>query len=81
MKQQLDWEGIDNADSLASILVNIGLQGNLQQFLPLLKDPDSENIIKTAYDFASVERSAKTIATATELAAKIDLGANVGLFS
>jgi hypothetical protein len=49
--------------------------------LPLLKDPDSENIIKTAYDFASVERSAKTIATATELAAKIDLGANVGLFS
>lgn len=71
MKQQLDVEGIENADSLASILVNIGLQGNLQQFLPLLKDPDSENIIKTAYDLASIQRSAKTIAIATERAAKV----------
>lgn len=71
MKQELDLEGIVNADSLASILVNIGLQGNLQQLLPLLKDPDSENIIKTAYDLASIQRSAKTIAIATERAAKV----------
>ena len=71
VKQQLESEGIDNADSLASILVNIGLPENLQEFLPLLKDPDSENIIKTAYDFASIHRSARTIATATERAAKV----------
>ncbi|MCC3413606.1 MULTISPECIES: response regulator [unclassified Microcoleus] len=71
VKQQLDAEGIDNADSLASILVNIGLQGNVQEFVPLLKDPDSENIIKTAYDFASIQKSARTIATATERAAKV----------
>jgi signal transduction histidine kinase len=71
VKQQLESEGIDNADSLASILVNIGLLENLQEFLPLLKDPDSENIIKTAYDFASIHRSARTIATATERAAKV----------
>ena len=71
VKQQLDAEGIDNADSLASILVNIGLQGNVQEFVPLLKDPDSENIIKTAYDFASIHKSARTIATATERAAKV----------
>lgn len=71
MKQQLDLEGIDNAESLASILVNIGLQGNLEQFLSLLKDPNSENIIKTAYEFSSIQRSAKTIATATERAAKV----------
>jgi signal transduction histidine kinase len=71
VKQQLESEGIGNADSLASILVNIGLLENLQEFLPLLKDPDSENIIKTAYDFASIHRSARTIATATERAAKV----------
>ncbi|WP_293338920.1 response regulator [Microcoleus sp. CAWBG58] len=71
VKQQLDAEGIDNADSLASILVNIGLQGNVQEFVPLLKDPDGENIIKTAYDFASIQKSARTIATATERAAKV----------
>ncbi|MGB3265360.1 MAG: response regulator [Microcoleus sp.] len=71
VKQQLQSAEIDNADSLANILVNIGLQGNLEEFLPLLKDPESENIIKTAYDFASIHRSAKTIATATERAAKV----------
>ncbi len=71
IKQQLDLEGIDNAESLAGILVNIGLQGNLEQFLSLLKDANSENIIKTAYEFSSIQRSAKTIATATERAAKV----------
>ncbi len=71
LKRQIESEGIDNADSLASILVNIGLQGNLQEFLPLLKDPDSPNIIQTAYDFASIHRSAKTISIATERAAKV----------
>ncbi|MBE9092941.1 response regulator [Tychonema sp. LEGE 07203] len=71
VKQQLQSAEIANADSLANILVNIGLQGNLEEFLPLLKDPESENIIKTAYDFASIHRSAKTIATATERAAKV----------
>uniref|UniRef100_UPI00187F17E0 sensor histidine kinase n=1 Tax=Microcoleus sp. LEGE 07076 TaxID=915322 RepID=UPI00187F17E0 len=71
LKQQLESAEIDNIDSIANILVNIGLQGNLEEFLPLLKDPESENIIKTAYDFASIYRSAKTIATATERAAKV----------
>jgi signal transduction histidine kinase len=71
MRQQLEQEGIDNADSMASILVNIGLLENLQQFLPMLQDPDSEKIIKTAYEFASIQKSARTIATATERAAKV----------
>ncbi|MGL5061180.1 MAG: hybrid sensor histidine kinase/response regulator [Microcoleus sp.] len=71
MKQQLEQEGIKNSDSLAGILVNIGLLENPQQFLPLLQDPDSEKIIKIAYEFASVQRSARTIATATERAAKV----------
>ncbi|WP_293121872.1 response regulator [Microcoleus sp. bin38.metabat.b11b12b14.051] len=71
LKQQIESEGIGNADTLASILVNIGLQGNLKEFLPLLQDPESENIIKTAYEFASIHKSARTIATATERAAKV----------
>jgi signal transduction histidine kinase len=71
VKQQLEFQEICNADSLASILVNMGLQTDLQSFLPLLKDPDSEKILKTAYEFSSIQRSAKTIATATERAAKV----------
>jgi two-component system, NtrC family, sensor kinase len=71
VKQQLDLQEIDNADSLSSILVNIGLQTDLGSFLPLLRDPNSEKILKTAYEFSSIQRSAKTIATATERAAKV----------
>ena len=71
LRQQLESEGIDNADSLASLFVNIGLQEDLQPFLPLLHDPNSEKIINVAYDFASIKRSTRTITTATERAAKV----------
>ena len=71
VKQQLEFQEIGNADSLASILVNMGLQTDLQSFLPLLKDPDSEKILKTAYEFSSIQRSARTIGIATERAAKV----------
>ncbi|WP_341731262.1 response regulator [Microcoleus sp. EPA2] len=71
VKQQLEFQEIGNADSLAGMLVNLGLQTDLESFLSLLKDPDSEKILKTAYEFSSIQRSAKTIATATERAAKV----------
>jgi two-component system, NtrC family, sensor kinase len=71
LKQQLELENIDDVDSIANLLINIGLQEDLQPFLSLLKDPDSEKIIKVAYEFASLQRSTRTISTATERAAKV----------
>jgi two-component system, NtrC family, sensor kinase len=71
IKQQLESQGFDNADSLASLFINIGLQEDVEPFLPLLKDPDSEKIINVVYDFASLKRSTRTINTATERAAKV----------
>jgi two-component system, NtrC family, sensor kinase len=71
LKQQLELEGIDNADSLASLFINIGLEEDLQPFLPLLKDSEGEKIINVVYDFASLKRSTRTINTATERAAKV----------
>ena len=37
----------------------------------LLQDADSENILQVAYQFASVQKSTRTIITATERAAKV----------
>jgi signal transduction histidine kinase len=71
LKQQLESESIDDADTLASILVNIGVWDDIQPFLPLLKDPDRENILKTVEDLASVQKSTRTITTATDRAAKV----------
>jgi two-component system sensor histidine kinase ChiS len=71
LKRQLEAQTIDNADNLASLLLNIGVQDDIQPFLPLLKDPKSETILKTAYELASVQTSTRTITTATERAAKV----------
>ncbi|MFL9454224.1 response regulator [Tolypothrix bouteillei VB521301_2] len=71
LQHQLELQSIENAASLASTLVNIGVYDDVQPFLPLLKDPDSNNILKTAYQFATVQRSTTTIAAATEKATKI----------
>ncbi|MBD2527605.1 ATP-binding protein, partial [Nostoc sp. FACHB-133] len=71
LKRQLESQSIDNADSLANTLVNLGVCDDIQPFLPLLKAPDVQKFLKTTYDFASVWKSTKTIATATDRAAKV----------
>ncbi|HEY9833716.1 MAG TPA: ATP-binding protein [Stenomitos sp.] len=75
-KKELQYElkknAIENADSIASLLVNMGVVGDDIDFLlPLLQDPDSSTILKTVYDLVSVQKSTRTIVTATERAAKV----------
>jgi two-component system, NtrC family, sensor kinase len=71
LQQQLKDQGFDEIESLTNTLANIGIYDEIEPFLPLLKAPDSEKVLKTAYTFASAQKSTKTIATATEKAAKI----------
>jgi C4-dicarboxylate-specific signal transduction histidine kinase len=71
LQRQLELEEIDNADSLACTLLDIGICHNVEPFLPLLKDSTSPNILQIAYEFATVQKSTKNIATATDRAAKI----------
>ena len=70
LQRQLESEKIENADSLACTLLDIGIC-NLETFLPLLKDSQSQNLLQTAYQFVTVQKSTKNIATATDRAAKI----------
>lgn len=71
LMRQLESQGIEKADSLASTLINIGVYDQIEPFLPLFKDLDSEMILKTAYQFATLQRSTRTISTATEKATKV----------
>ncbi len=71
MQRQLESEGIDEADSLACTLLDIGICNNIEPFLSLLKDRNNPNILQTAYQFATVQKSTKNIVTATDRAAKI----------
>ena len=71
VQRQLELEGIDDADSLACTLLDIGTCNNIERFLPLLRDSKNPNILETAYQFATVQKSTRNIITATDRAAKI----------
>jgi signal transduction histidine kinase len=71
MTQALSEEKIANSDTIADTLVDLGIYENLTPLLPLLRDKDGEEILNVAYQISSVEKSAQTIKTATDRAAKV----------
>ncbi|HAA28772.1 MAG TPA: hybrid sensor histidine kinase/response regulator [Cyanobacteria bacterium UBA8553] len=71
LRSQLDSLGIDNSDILADTLVKLGVYSDIEQFLPLLKDPNGEMILNNAYQFVSLQKSTQIITTATERTAKV----------
>ncbi|GEM_PF-456073 len=71
LKGQLGEVGIEEADYIASTLINIGVY-NVAPFLPLLtQEEKSEKILNMAYQLATLRSSTKTIATAADRAAKV----------
>lgn len=71
LRQQLENWAIANPETVADTLVDMGIYDNIEPFLPLLQDPDSKNILRTAYKISSLTKSAQTIVTASERAAKV----------
>jgi signal transduction histidine kinase len=71
LKQELESLGVENLDTVTTTLVNLGVSDNVQTWLALLKDPDSENIFKVVYALAVLQKSTKNITTATDRAAKV----------
>lgn len=70
LRQELESEGIDDADAIADTLVDIGVD-NLEEFLPLFQDQNSLKILENAYQFSSLRQSTNTIANSVDRAAKI----------
>ncbi|MDB9312615.1 ATP-binding protein [Spirulina sp. CS-785/01] len=71
LTKELEAENLDNADSIADTLVDIGLYENLDSLLPLLNSSHQEKLLNQVYEFSSLQRSTQTILTATERAAKV----------
>lgn len=69
--RELSDRGFENADIIADTLVDIGIYDDINLFLPLLNDPGSQDILNVAYQLSSLKKSASTISTATDRAAKI----------
>jgi two-component system, NtrC family, sensor kinase len=69
--RQLEAEEIENADSLADNLVDMGIYDEIDGFLSLLKRPDCEHLLDVAYKLSSLERNTQKINNATDRASKV----------
>jgi len=68
--RQLESHAIDDANTVADTLVDMGIYQDVEPFLSLLKGPESKTILNTAYQLAATQKSTQTIITASERAAK-----------
>jgi two-component system, NtrC family, sensor kinase len=68
--QYLEEQAVDNASNIAETLSKIGIYDNVDGLFPLLKDPDCPTLLEMAYQLAIVQKSTRSIATASDRAAK-----------
>ena len=71
LKRKLEIEEIDNADSIADVIVDLGLSEKLAVIIPLLKSDSGISVFNKIDRFFSLQKSTKTIEIATNKAAKI----------
>lgn len=71
LTSQLEAEGIENADTLADLLIDMRIYNEFEQFFPLLKRPNGLQILEIAYHLSVVQRGTATINKATEKASKV----------
>jgi PAS domain S-box-containing protein len=62
---------VQNARKIADTLVDMGVDTNIHQFLPLFQDPEHARILKMAYEVSGLQESTNTIMTATDRASKV----------
>ena len=71
LRTQLKAETIDDANSIADAIVDLGLSEKLSVIIPLLKSSSGISVFNKIDHFFSLQKSAKTIEIATNKAAKI----------
>lgn len=69
--EQLKSEKVEKAEDLADTIVDMRIYNKIDAFLPLLKRPDSLEILEIAYKISGMQRGMQTIETAADRAAKI----------
>ncbi|MBD1805122.1 response regulator [Microcoleus sp. FACHB-SPT15] len=71
LTEQIKSYGVENEAEIANMLVNLSVYEEPERFLGLFSELDSQDILRTAYQFGSVQTSIRTIITAVERAAKV----------
>ncbi|MFE4105256.1 sensor histidine kinase [Almyronema epifaneia] len=71
LTQTLQTQGVSKAETIADMLVDIGLYQETEAFLPLLLRPDSDQIVETVYKLSGIQRGIQTIEMAADRASKV----------
>jgi PAS domain S-box-containing protein len=71
LKKELEAQGVENIDTLATILVNMGITQEITPFIPLFKVNDNSFILESAYNLSTQITNSNNIMLAIERAAKI----------
>lgn len=71
LKIVLDDMGINNSNSVADTLVDIGIYNNIEPYIPLLKNEESEFMLQTCYEISGIIRNSENINIAVNRASKI----------
>ncbi|WP_353572852.1 response regulator [Candidatus Albibeggiatoa sp. nov. BB20] len=73
LAKELETYGIDDTMSVADKLVDMGIYKEIEHLVPILKSDESLVTFEILYQLTSLQRSSKTIETASERASKIIL--------
>ncbi|MGB8686982.1 MAG: ATP-binding protein, partial [Microcoleus sp.] len=68
---QLQAQGMTEADSVANLLLDLGICDRLEPFISIFQDAECDNFLKTVRQFVRLQESTRDIKTASERAAKI----------
>ncbi|NET36144.1 MAG: ammonium transporter [Cyanothece sp. SIO1E1] len=69
--RQLEVAAIKQAETTADTLVDMGIYNEIESFLPLLRRPDSVQVLNIAYKLSGLQRGTQTIDMATDRASKV----------
>jgi signal transduction histidine kinase len=69
--QQLQTQQIENPRHVADLLIDIGLYQDIEPFLPLLQDSNSDWILQLVYNLTRLQGNNRTTLTAVERASKV----------
>ncbi len=71
LEAALDELNVQGADDIAETLVDIGIYDEIEEEVPLLTGPSGEGVLRSAYDFAMLQRNSQTIQDAVGQVSKV----------
>lgn len=71
LTEELEQNGVEDSDSIADTLVDMGIYDNVEPYMLLLKDEQRQFLLQMAFNLSGLQRNSKNINMAVERASKM----------